>query len=277
MSGKATILWRLLTVSAIRNYDGRVIRYANKLAEQLSTYESRPVNISKWLAFFSFDLMGDLAFGHSFNSLEEREFHWGTKLLRDSGKAHVVLGKLPWLIAIMARIPFISTEMLTFYAWCAEQAEKRKYAKIAERDISSYFLDAEPMSTDPSVNDMWLHEDAILVVSAGSDTTTEVMTHCFYHLAKDPLHIHRIRGELEPFGGRELSAKELSGLKYLNGFINENLRLHHPVPCGLLRMTPPEGLQVGDRHLPGNVTVCCPPWITGRCECLILLFQFNYF
>ncbi|TVY85336.1 Tryprostatin B 6-hydroxylase [Lachnellula suecica] len=263
---RRTAWTRAFSADAIKNYENRVIMYTDKLSAQIDSDGTKPINITKWLAFFAFDLMGDLAFGQSFDSLGKGDFHWGTKLLRDSGRGHVVLGKLPWLIEIIVRLqPFTTTEMQTFYNWCAEQSEKRKHSKSTEKDISSYLLDAEPMSSDPAVNEMWRQEDTNLIVSAGSDTTTEVMSHCFYYLAKQPIHQQRIREELKVFDGRHPTAKEFLDLEYLNGYINENLRLHHPVPCGLPRMTPPEGLQVGDRHIPGNITVCCPQWMTGRC------------
>jgi cytochrome P450 len=223
----------LIRSEAIQNYENRVIMYTDKLSTQIESCKSEPINITKWLALFAFDLMGDLAFGQSFDSLGKGEFHWGTKLLRDSGQGHVVLGKLPWLIEIMVRLqPFMTTEMQTFYNWCAEQAEKRRHAKVAERDISSYLLDAEPKSNDPAINEMRRQEDTNLIVSAGSDTTMEVMSHCFYYLAKKPIHAKRIREELELFGGRHPIAKKYSGLEYLNNYINENLRLYYFIPCG---------------------------------------------
>ncbi|EON67962.1 hypothetical protein W97_07108 [Coniosporium apollinis CBS 100218] len=36
------------------------------------------------------------------------------------------------------------------------------------------------------------------------------------------------------------------------------MRLHPPVPSGVQRMTPPEGLRVGDTFIPGNAIVQIP-------------------
>lgn len=39
------------------------------------------INASKWFNLYSFDVMGELGFGKSFNMLESGETHWAIKLL----------------------------------------------------------------------------------------------------------------------------------------------------------------------------------------------------
>lgn len=55
-----------------------------------------------------------------------------------------------------------------------------------------------------------------------------------------------------------LSQDKLVGLKVLEALINETLRLHPPVPSGTQRMTPSEGITIGDQYIPGDVMVCIP-------------------
>lgn len=56
----------------------------------------------------------------------------------------------------------------------------------------------------------------------------------------------------------------LETCEHLNGFINETFRLQPPVPSGVLRNTPPEGLMIGDQYIPGDTTVLVPPYTLGR-------------
>ncbi|KAL2166799.1 hypothetical protein VTG60DRAFT_2152 [Thermothelomyces hinnuleus] len=44
------------------------------------------------------------------------------------------------------------------------------------------------------------------------------------------------------------------------------MRLHPPVPSGTQRMTPPEGLWIGDRFIPGDTIVQVPSYTVFRDE-----------
>lgn len=106
------------------------------------------------------------------------------------------------------------------------------------------------------------------MVVAGSDTSSSALTHIFYHLAKEPHIAAKLREELaQTYNlGSDTEVRDLQDAKYLNGVINEALRLHPPVPSGLLRQTPPEGIVVRGKFIPGGVTVSAPTWSMGRCE-----------
>src|SRR6266851_5660152 len=66
-----------------------------------------------------------------------------------------------------------------------------------------------------------------LIVMPNSDTTAATLTYIFYHLAMDPTQIEKLRAELHLMlsSGSALSVKDLQGAEYLNGVINEALRL----------------------------------------------------
>jgi len=131
----------------------------------------------------------------------------------------------------------------------------------------SWLIEAENEHIDPVVRDpRWLWGDTRLVIVAGSDTSSSALTHILYHLAKEPHIVAKLREELGPdyTPGSQTEVRDIHDAKYLNGVINEALRLHPPVPSGLLRQTPPEGIMVGDTFIPGGVTVSTPTWSMGR-------------
>jgi hypothetical protein len=117
----------------------------------------------------------------------------------------------------------------------------------------------------------WLNGDCALIIVAGSDTTTATLTHVFYHLAKSGQVFSKLRRELDSFykPGSESEFRDLQEAEYLNGVINETLRLHPPVPSGVLRVTPPEGITIGSTFIPGNVTISIPNYSLGRRKLLI--------
>jgi cytochrome P450 len=57
---------------------------------------------------------------------------------------------------------------------------------------------------------------------------------------------------------RRVDAISLAKLPYLDAVIHETLRMHPPVPSGVQRMTPPEGLQIGETFVPGDSIVQIP-------------------
>ena len=88
----------------------------------------------------------------------------------------------------------------------------------------------------------------------------------FYHLAHSPQILEKLRRELATFyvPGSASDFKDLQEAVYLNGVINEALRLHPPTPSGLQRLTPEEGIMIGSTFIPGDVTVSTPFWTLGR-------------
>ena len=99
-----------------------------------------------------------------------------------------------------------------------------------------------------------------------SDTTSATVTNTLMELCRHPENIEKLRQETAPYVDAEghVSNTDLANLDHLNAVINETLRMHPPVPLDMLRLTPPEGLEIGDVHVPGNITVSCPQYIIGR-------------
>jgi hypothetical protein len=90
----------------------------------------------------------------------------------------------------------------------------------------------------------------------------------FYHLVRNPSILSTLREEIEAilFPDGEIDHREAQHADWMNGVINEVLRLHPPVPSAVQRMTPPEGVTIGGTFVPGNVNVWCPQYAIGRCK-----------
>jgi cytochrome P450 len=129
----------------------------------------------------------------------------------------------------------------------------------------SKLIDAARDPKDKEKIDMhWLSGDALVIIIAGSDTVSAALTFLFHHLALLPHHVQQLREELRSVDITD--NRQLQQLRHLNAVINETLRLYPPVPTALLRQTPPEGLRVGERYVPGGVTISTPLWSLGRLE-----------
>jgi cytochrome P450 len=109
--------------------------------------------------------------------------------------------------------------------------------------------------------------DARLIIVAGSHTTAANLTYLMYNLAKSPHIVTKLREELRELNylpGSETELHDIQDAKYLNGAINEALPLHPAVPSGLLRLTPPEGINIEGTFIPGGVTISSPLYSMGR-------------
>lgn len=115
--------------------------------------------------------------------------------------------------------------------------------------------------------------DARLLIVAGSDTTATTLVYCFYHFARDPSLVKKLRDELKEHNivnDDSFSVTALQYLNYLNALINETLRMHPPVPGGVFRNTPRGGVEIDGKRLPGGVRVIGPHYTIQRCKSYVV-------
>lgn len=113
--------------------------------------------------------------------------------------------------------------------------------------------------------------DASLIVVAGSDTTAATLTCLFYNFATHPEVYQTLQKEIDEFFAAEVTSSDfetssLGKLQFLQACIDESLRLFPPVMSGLQRQTPPQGIHIGERFIPGNTIVQTPTYTMCRGE-----------
>ncbi|KAI9927449.1 hypothetical protein MW887_003062 [Aspergillus wentii] len=225
---------------ALHSYEPRIRAHRERFIAQVAKTDS-PIDITKWFYWYAFDVMGDLSFGYSFGMVEDGKDHWAIRLLNDSLRP---LGyMLPvWLFQVEPTIPDISTAVLA--------PLKGKTLTEQDRNI--------------------MRGDAQLMVVAGSDTTATSLSSIFYELCSHPNHIAKLRQELAPHltESGTYHHENLFHLNHLNAVINEAMRLHPPIPSGMTRLTPPEGITIDGVYIPGNTTLFLPQYPTGRNEAI---------
>lgn len=146
------------------------------------------------------------------------------------------------------------------------------------QDILSYLIKAR-FENDKSAppGEFALHEDARLLIIAGrcvmainilwhlltinSDTTANALSNTLNFFARYPRVLKKLQALLDeyfPNGDSDWSYEKVKQISYLDDIINESLRLRPPVPSGLGRLTPPEGLQIDEVYIPGDTIVSIP-------------------
>ncbi|OQE44781.1 hypothetical protein PENCOP_c002G03928 [Penicillium coprophilum] len=243
---------------ALRDYEPRVFRYTEQLVQVLEREVGNQINIAQWFNYYSFDVMGDLAFGKSFNMLIDGKDAYILKQLHADMKMIGIFGHITWLFPFFKRIPLINADYLKFWKWVDERSNPDR------PDVFSWLLNAYEHGPKTKQNTLDLSGDAYLIIVAGSDTTAAALTSLFFHLVSDRTLYKALQTELDALPS--LSYDNLRSVKLLDGVINETLRLHPPVPSGTQRSTPPEGITIGNTYIPGDVRVCIPQHTLFRDE-----------
>ena len=219
--------------------------------------------------FSSFDVMGDLTFGQSFEGLKKQRTHWAITSIHESNAALGVLGPIPWLIHLVTKLPDVLNPMYKLLKFSEDSVEQRRKMDVKEADIMTHILAADRFFDDPYKEYQLLMGDARLLIIGGSDTTASALAFLFYHFAKDASIVEKLRTELESNKIRNddtFTVQAVQNLPYLNATIDETLRLHPPVPGLPIRDIPHGGLKVGEKLIPGDVQILTPQYSIHRCK-----------
>ena len=253
---------------ALKAYEIKVDSFNDKIVRRFAEFQGGPVNVTKWFHLYSFDVMGQLAFGKDYGMLDSGEMHATLELVSKGMKLLAFMIPM-WILRMLVAIPGATADFVRFNKFCAGElgwrVEHAHEAEAKGRDIMSSLLEAYK-GVDRPQDDSMLKEDAKLIIVAGSDTTAGTLTYLFYHLAQDPSLVGKLRDELRPLTQGKWSDKDIHHAQHLNGAINEALRLHPAVPSGLPRLTPKEGMFIGETFVPGGVTFIVPSYVVGRGE-----------
>lgn len=251
---------------ALRGYEGRIKVYNDLLIEKVGEQVGKPVNVSKLFNLYSFDVMGDLGFGESFGMLHSGEEHWAIGLL-NAGMDPIGLWFPTWFFRTLVAIPGAVKDYHRFVDYCSAQIGKRiPRGKDAQQDIAGYLIEDYEKTNNKKDALPIIQGDSRLIIVAGSDTTAATLSHLFYHLASHHEVVEKLREEVKPMieADGSISHVKIQDAQYLNGCINEALRLNPPVPCGVFRKTPKDGVHIGDTFIAGNTIIQMPGYVMAR-------------
>ncbi|KAI7772214.1 hypothetical protein LZL87_014124 [Fusarium oxysporum] len=261
---------RGLNAKAMRDYEPRIEKYTRLLMSQLQQRCGKPVDITEWCGFYGFDVMGDLAFGKSFNMLNDGVKHYYMELTQMSTLWGSQIGRTSWLYLLIKDIPILNYQIANFLKWLRKHVDQRTKNEPDLPDLFSWLLGAyRQQSVHTKQDELNLLGDAHLIVVAGSDTTSASLTCALFELARHPHVYQKLRREVDEFLKQEdapHSHSALAKLKYLQAIIDETMRLYPAIPSGLQRITPPQGLQIDGTFIPGNTIVQTPPYTLNRDE-----------
>lgn len=229
----------------------------------------------RMLNLTTFDIMGDLTFGDSLNLLA------GT-------------GNMNWVSAVFVSMKTNALRRLARYVpWTALVAQRLIPKELKELSIAHYKASQERVDMRVDGNnalqkpDIWgivmgqkeslrlsrmeMYANSQVFMVAGTETTATAISGLLYQLLMAPEKMEAIVREVrETFEkDSDIGMRALEHMTYLNACIEEGLRIYPPVPVGLPRVAPDEGLLVCGDRIPGKVFTFLSCSLCSLCSFLI--------
>ncbi|KAI0022362.1 cytochrome P450 [Xylariomycetidae sp. FL0641] len=250
-------------------------RYVNLLVERL--YEctrqgpdgrTAEIDIAPWFNFVTFDIFGDLGFGESFDCLQNSRYHPWISLLFNSVKAASFVAAArfyPLVDFVLIRCipPSLKKMQQDHFQQIVDKVQRRMNFELDRPDLMSHVIvsDHKGGMTMGEINATFM-----VLTTAGSETTATVLTGTLNYLVGHPDKMSCLVREVrQAFQSEEqITLSALRNLRYLNGAINEGLRLCPPIPWVLPRRVPPGGDTVCGIWLPGGTPVSIQAYTVNR-------------
>ncbi|KAK2754364.1 hypothetical protein FQN54_007008 [Arachnomyces sp. PD_36] len=209
---------------------------------------SNGINMAKWYEMVAFDILGEMALGETFHSIETGKPHFW---------ADIILKHLYFICLAdnLRRIGAIST------IFSREQVKKRLASKESRKDFVS-LLAQKVRKGELDEEEMAAHVSTLVL--AGGETVSTILTGSTYLLLKHPEKLKRlvveIRGAFKSYD--DIKAQPAQQLEYLQAVINEGFRLLPPGPHGSARISP--GFSLHGQYIPEGTEIHTSPWAAAH-------------
>ncbi|KAI1646748.1 cytochrome P450 [Daldinia loculata] len=250
------------SIKALQTYEPRIRTLVTKLVRQIS--HKKVLDATAWSMYLNFDIMGEVGFGKDFGCVSSGTNHPAIQSLRDHMHIVGVLSYIPWLLNIFGHIPGASKAYRPFLVYCQSQVEEKREDIDLEKypqDIMTWLLKAvieKDISASPTEKS--LSEDARTLIVAGSETSATVLASALFYLAKFPRVLKKLQAQIDDIipTPADWTYEKAKAIAYLDNVIDETQRLKPALLTGGYRRTPPEGIQIDEQFIPGNVSVIVP-------------------
>lgn len=256
----------------VRSYVDKLVSKLNERIENSPSRRSTDVDAVEWINYVAFDIVGDLVWGSSFGCLDGLTTHpWIQTVSQFKAATIVASAKFyPWLYATLMAITPSSALNEVMEMWrITEQKVRQRIAADANRpDIIGQLLESEKDPTLESMTREEMEVNAMMLVAAGSESVTTVLTGLLNYLLRSPDDLAAITGEIRSAfsSGDEIAGPKLKQLPILNATLSEAMRLCPTIPDAMRRNVPSGGAAVAGEVLPAGTVVSVPPWATYRAE-----------
>lgn len=252
-----------------------VKRYIDQLMGNMARMAERDeeFNLVNWLNFTTFDIIGDLTFGEPFGCLDLGRFHEWVSMIYETVKAGAIeqatrrfapagSPSQRFLVSLIPkRVRGYRSEHLRR---SREKAMHRLENGNSEHKDFIFHILKQREKHDLKQDEIIVN--SALFIVAGSETTANLLSGLIARLIWNPDKYQKLVSEIRAAFTNEadVTYDNLSKLTYLNACLEEGLRIHPPVPTGLLRTVPKGGDTVDGHWVPEGTSVAVSSWAAAH-------------
>lgn len=261
-------------VTCVNEYAGIVQKISKQLVRQLRDHcrnDPNGVDIKAWSARVTFDVITEVTFGKSFETVAQGKHTVWLSLLTDNIAAAAVgvtIRRQPQAVKTLLRFLFSKLSnkakaRALYLESCRQMSKDRLGHPLGTSDLFSYLLLAYP---PPTGKEDYSHEylsflegQAASLVSGGTETSSTLMTSLIYNLLMHPDKLVRLQEEVRQMfpKSEDINVDSVKQAFYLQAVIEEGLRIFPPVAFGLPRVCP--GTTIAGVYVPKGVSYISGP------------------
>lgn len=263
------------STKALMEQEPIITGYVDILIQNMSRMakDGEEFNLVNWLNFTTFDIIGDLAFGEPFGCLDKGAFHDWVALIYQTVK----VGAIEQATRRFATVGTWTQDMLVRLIPSHVRQRRRNHLEFSKekvvrrlenensphKDFIWYIL-KQREKFDLHANEIILN--SALFIVAGSETTANLLSGLIARLLWNKDKYDKLVTEIRTNFQKEddINYDETSNLEYLNACIEEGLRIHPPVPTGLLRTVPKGGDYIDGHWVAGGTSVAVSSWAAAH-------------
>ncbi|KAI9674802.1 MAG: hypothetical protein M1817_001706 [Caeruleum heppii] len=268
---KRLALSPLFTQRAVLDLEPLIQRRIDRLCGRLVEYHHAGNAVNFHFAFraLAVDVVTDFCYAQSYNQLDIPDFKGRHVVALEANASLLYLFKnLTFLASWLAAAPLWIMKL--YSADGAGNAEMLREARnqvkrliedrsLLKADHATVFqrlLSLFPKPDEDTVT--YLTQEANTLVTAGSETTAEVLTVGLFRILQSPTMHQKLLAELKqaiPDVNKPTAYTELAKLPYLTGCVKESLRATYGVLGALPRVVPKGGVMIHGHFVPEGTTV----------------------
>jgi averantin hydroxylase len=230
--------------------------------------DNGPQDLVQWLNWTTFDIIGTLAFGQSFECLETKTMHPWIKSVFGNVKVASLIGSLKrlrieWILPYLASKKTIRHRMQNSQ-YSADKIHQRLEKGSAQGDFWDNVVKHLDKSGGITLQEM--ETTAANIVLGGSETNSTLLSGCIYLCLRHPEVMKKLVWEIRTAfaSSDDMDLFSTAKLKYTLAVLDETMRIYAPVPVQSSREVPIGGDLVAGKFLPAGTIVHCPQYAAGR-------------